>query len=237
MIVSFFKTKSNHLKRRQIENEVLLFLSFVTFNERFFFASKSILSSSTSSGKIPLDLCLIPVIPDQNNLISYGRFCGAGPDREIFHKFQPIDSFDTACRQHDADYDICYNVLQEEVGKNVEIPSLINQIMALRGWIPFLGSVKSQVFGRYSNYLRCMHHADRQLIHSIQEKLAHHQYPSWWNDLSKASFDLVGKHSYSEACSFGIPSTGYCLVTVKDFFHLVITFFQASVDSDLPYLS
>eukprot|EP01040_Poterioochromonas_malhamensis_P007050 gene7050-7610_t len=167
--------------------------------------------------------------PVQNNLISYGRFCGAGPDREIFHKFQPIDSFDTACRQHDADYDICYNVLQEEVGKNVEIPSLINQIMALRGWIPFLGSVKSQVFGRYSNYLRCMHHADRQLIHSIQEKLAHHQYPSWWNDLSKASFDLVGKHSYSEACSFGIPSTGYCLVTVKDFFHLVITFFQASV--------
>ncbi len=109
--------------------------------------------------------------------------------------------------------------------------------MALRGWIPFLSSVKSQVFGRYSNYLRCMHQADRQLIHSIQEKLAHHQYPSWWNDLSKASFDLVGKHSYSEACSFGIPSTGYCLVTVKDFFHLVITFFQASVDSDLPYLS
>ena len=153
----------------------------------------------------------------------------------MWHTFRPIDDFDKTCQQHDADYQTCFQSLQAQVGVFL-LPTLINQLMAIRGWIPFSNSMKQLFFQKYKPYFHCMNAADEKFIHAIQQRLQKKLYPLWWNHLELAPPEIESTQYYTEACSFGLPSLGYCIVSTRDFFHLVIKFFQVSTKSDIPFL-
>lgn len=177
----------------------------------------------------PLPLPLTPSY--QNNLFGYGQYCGAGPDESLWPLLQPIDEFDQACQRHDDDYRICYESLSEEIG--FPIPKFVHQIVAMRGLLP----INLWFFGSIHNYLTCMHEADQRFIKLLKHRYDHNQLPTWWRNLAKAPTKIEGIEGFEEACTVGISSLGFCAVSSKQFFQIVMRVFQLSVESDLPYLN
>lgn len=151
----------------------------------------------------------------------------------MWEHLRPIDEFDQACQSHDNDYRMCYESLNKQLG--FPVPKFVHQLMALRGLIP-LGFIKSYVFGKFSDYLQCMHAADEKFIQAMEDRFLTNQLPTWWENLAIAPNKMEGIIGYNEVCTLGISSFGYCLLSSKSFFQIVILFFRLAVNSDLPYL-
>ena len=81
-----------------------------------------------------------------------------------------------------------------------------------------------------------MHNADKRFAQLLEARYESNEYPGWWENTAKAPARIEGVEGFEEACTFGIRSLGYCMVSSKSFFRIVKNIFHLSVASDLPYL-
>ena len=111
------------------------------------------------------NLILVP----PSAVIHYGTYCGPGPDRSV--NTEPVDGFDSICKDHDIDYSLCQpEILHFQVNSiNVyenSFPTFINQLISIRGKLP--PSIIHKITSTYPAYTQCIHRADAKFVHKLR---------------------------------------------------------------------
>ena len=110
---------------------------------------------------------LILVAP--SSVIHYGTYCGPGPDRSV--NTEPVDGFDSICKDHDIDYSLCqpeflhYQVNSIHKYENT-FPPYINQLISIRGKLP--PSIIYKISSTYPSYTQCIHRADAKFVQKLR---------------------------------------------------------------------
>ena len=161
------------------------------------------------------------------NTPRYGQYCGPGPDDSQWNVIKPVDALDVVCQNHDKNYKSCLMSLSHDTG--YQIPKLIHQIMAMRGFIaPTF--ILHWAFRVAPRYMSCMHEADRNLVVAFERVLKYDLFPQWWSNPALAPAGTQGATGYQEACALGVK--GKCAVSSRMLFGVMLSMFQKSVERD-----
>ena len=100
-------------------------------------------------------------------VIHYDIYCGPGPDRSV--NTEPVDGFDSICKDHDIDYSLCQPEIlhiQVSASKEKSFPTFINQLISIRGKLP--SSITNKISSIYPLYTQCIHRADAKFVHKLR---------------------------------------------------------------------
>lgn len=109
------------------------------------------------------------ILAAPSSVLHYGTYCGPGPDRSV--NTEPVDGFDSICKDHDIEYSLCQpEILPFQAsalnGKETGFPTFVNQLISIRGKLP--PYITYKISSIYPLYTHCIHRADTKFVRKLQ---------------------------------------------------------------------